>query len=179
MNTSQLIQVMDQDMKSRNKFCGVYASDLLPSKIDRFPCGLIVNTDPHTEKGTHWASMYFSSNESGEFFDSYGKPPGFYNKNFEQFLNKHSTSWIYNRRCLQSITSSTCGQFCLYFIINRNHGKSLPMIVNSFNNNTSINDHRVRLFVRRFLNLVKLKNTNKHKHQISVSAMHSRNNKNQ
>jgi hypothetical protein len=177
MNTSQLIQVMEQDRKSWKKFCGVFSSDLLPSEISRYPCGLIVNTDPQTEKGTHWLAMYFPSKETGEFFDSYGQRPEFYHKSFEQYLNNDADSWTYNHRCLQSITSSTCGQFCLYFIMNRNRGKSLPRIVNSFSRNTMLNDHRVSYFVQRFFNFVKPKKTNKNNHQTANSLQHTRKNK--
>lgn len=157
MNTLQLIQVMEQDFKSRGKFCGVYASDNLPSVIESYPCGLIVNTDKETESGSHWVAMYFPTKDRGEFFDSYGNSPDFYRKNFKTFLDGHSRTWIYNSRCLQSLTSSTCGQFCLYFVINRNHGKTLSLIVNSFSETLSINDHRVIMFVRRYLSFLKPK----------------------
>lgn len=177
MNTLQLMQVMEQDLKSRNKFCGIYASDTLPSEIEHFPCGLIVNTDPQAEKGTHWLAMYFPTKERGEFFDSYGNPPDFYRKNFETFLDTHSRTWTYNHRCLQSLNSSTCGQFCLYFIINRNRGKSLSMIVKSFSKNPSINDHRVSVFVRRYLSLLKTKRQSKH--QIALTRMQNRINQKQ
>lgn len=173
MNTLQLIQVMEHDKKSNNKFCGVYPSDLLPLKIERYPCGIILNTDSHTEKGSHWLAMYFPSKGRGEFFDSYGNRPEFYKNTIEQWLNKHSSNWTYNHRCLQSLNSSTCGQFCLYFIISRNHGKSFPAIVNSFSDNTTINDHRVNVFVHRYLNQLKPL-SNKTKHQIALSLIHNR-----
>ena len=177
MNTSQLIQVIQHDQQSRNKFCGVYSSDLLPSNIDRYPCGIIVNTDPHTEKGSHWLALYFPTKERGEFFDSYGKRPAFYNKNFELFLNTHSKSWTYNHRCLQGLFSSTCGQFCLYFVMNRNRGKPFNKIINSFSKNTTFNDHRVTVFVHRYLNFVKPKKHDKKTNQIAVSHVQSKNRK--
>lgn len=175
MNTLQLTQVMEKDPKSRNKFCGVYASDTLPTTIEHFPCGLIVNTDPQTEKGAHWLAMYFPSKERGEFFDSYGNPPDFYRENFETFLDKQSRSWKYNHRSLQSLNSSTCGQFCLYFIMNRNRGKPLSIIVNSFSKNTSINDHRVSEFTRRYLNSLGVRKQTKH--QLALTRMQNRINK--
>lgn len=178
MNTSQLIQVMEKAPKSRNKFCGVYASDTLPSVIEHFPCGLIVNTDPQSQKGSHWLAMYFPSEDRGEFFDSYGNSPDFYREKFEIFLNNHSRVWSYNRRCLQSFDSSTCGQFCLYFIINRSRGKSMSMIVNSFSKNSSVNDHRVSEFVRRRLSMLKPKKESRH-HQIALTYVQNRISKNQ
>lgn len=172
MNTLQLIQVMEQDFKSRGKFCGVYASDTLPSVIEHYPCGLIVNTDPQTEKGSHWVAVYFPTKERGEFFYSYGYPPDFYQQNFKTFLDSHSRTWVYNHRCLQNFDSSTCGQFCLYFIINRNRNKSLAVIVKSFSKILSSNDHRVSEFVNRYLRLLKPKLQSNH--QVALTRMQNR-----
>jgi len=147
MNALELIQVMSQDPKTRDKFCGVYASDTLPKVIENYPCGLIVNTDPQTEKGSHWLALYFPNREMAEFFDSYGNPPDFYQTNFKNFLNSHSRQWTYNHRCLQSLSSSMCGQFCVYFLINR----MLLEIVKSFSSNLTVNDQRVSHYVRRLL----------------------------
>lgn len=166
MNTLQLLHVIQVDPKSRTKFCGVYAADTLPNVIHHYPCGLIVNTDPISEQGSHWLAMYFPSNDVGEFFDSYGYPPEFYKKNFKMFLNSHTKTWTYNPRCLQSLNSSTCGQFCLYFIMNRNRGKTLQSIVRSFSNDRSLNDHRVSVFVGRHLIHYKKKTSHR---QISMS----------
>jgi len=151
MNTLDLVHAIEQDPKSHGKFCGVYAADTLPKVIENYPCGLIVNTDPHTEKGSHWLAMYFTSEENAEFFDSYGHPPDFYQENFKTFLDSHSRKWTYNHRCLQSLSSSMCGQFCVYFLINRIRGKLLLEIVKSFSSNLTVNDQRVSHYVRRLL----------------------------
>ena len=60
-----------------NSFLGVYAPDLLPLSIVRT---IIVNTDPHTEKGSHWQVIHFQNthcSSSGYFFNSYGRYPLF------------------------------------------------------------------------------------------------------
>ena len=96
MNTFQLIQVMKQDPKSRNGFCGVFAADTIPVTIPQYPCGLVVNSAPQREKGTHWLAIYFSSEKEGGFFDSYGCPPDFYRENFKTFMDDHAKTWKYN-----------------------------------------------------------------------------------
>ena len=176
MNTLQLITVAEMDPLSKNKFCGVFPSDLLPD-IKRYPCGMICNVDKHTEKGSHWIAMYFPYKGKAEFFDSYGNQPKVYSKDFENYLDRHASSWTYNHRCLQSLTFSTCGQFCLYFIMMRNRGKSLSKIVSSFSNNTHINDHRVTVFVRRYLNRIKPENRKQDHHQISLTLLQNRKNR--
>ena len=83
MNTLELLHVIQDDPKSTNKFCGVFAADTLPTTIEHFPCGLIVNTDLISQQGSHWLAMYFADKNVGEFFDSYGYPPEFYRENFK------------------------------------------------------------------------------------------------
>jgi len=56
-----------------NSFLGVYASDLIPLSIAQTGT-IIVNTDPHTEPGTHWQAIHFQNPHrlsSGYFFVSY------------------------------------------------------------------------------------------------------------
>jgi len=43
-----------------NSFLGVYASDLLPLSFVHTGT-IIVNTDPHTEKGSHWQAIHFQN----------------------------------------------------------------------------------------------------------------------
>jgi len=56
MDTVQIQHAL-QDV---NSFLGVYASDLLPRSIGQTGT-IIVNTDPHTEKGSHWQAIYFQN----------------------------------------------------------------------------------------------------------------------
>ena len=74
MNTLQLKRALERDTFTKKIFGGVFAADELPKTFDTFPCGLVANTDPSTEPGTHWVAFYFPSRDKGEFFDSYGYP---------------------------------------------------------------------------------------------------------
>ena len=47
---------------------------------------MVANTDPSSKPGTHWVAFYFPSKGKGEFFDSYGHPPIYYNNSFKNFL---------------------------------------------------------------------------------------------
>ena len=159
---------MERDPKSNNKFCGVFSSDTLPTDLQHYPCGLIANTDASTEKGSHWVAFYFPNRDEGEFFDSYGFPPAFYRTTFQTFLDSHSKTWTYNSHAIQGLNSSTCGQFSLYFIMQRNRGKSLKTIVTSFSKNTSVNDHRVSANIHRYL-FPNVLGSKKLEHQIAIT----------
>jgi len=61
-----------QNVKS---FLGVFPSDLLPHSIARSGT-VIINADPHTEKGSHWLAIHFEPKASSAYyFDSYDISP--------------------------------------------------------------------------------------------------------
>ena len=78
-------------------------------KINTFPYGFVANTDPSTEPGMPWVAFYFPSREKGEFFDSYGHPPEYYDESF-----KFETIETWNNRKLQSSWSEVWT--ILYFL---------------------------------------------------------------
>ena len=53
--------------------------------------------------GEHWLAIYFDDDGKGEFFDSFGRSPGPY---FANYMDKHSSTWIYNDTQLQNLVSS-------------------------------------------------------------------------
>ena len=73
MNTYQIVRALELDPVAKKKFCGVFPSDQLPKVIERFPCGFVANTDPRDKPGKHWVAFYFSSEQKGQFFNSYAK----------------------------------------------------------------------------------------------------------
>ena len=102
MNTTQIAYALEQDPTSK-LFCGVFPSDKLPQTIDKYPCGLVANTDPSTSPGAHWVSILMTSRQNAEWFDSYGKPFEFYGPPFTTFLNMHCDQWELNDRNYRAI----------------------------------------------------------------------------
>ena len=72
MNTRQITKVLEKDPVTKLYFQGVFPSDQLPSSILRYPAVLVANVDPHEKPGSHWCAFYFTQDQKGEFFDSYG-----------------------------------------------------------------------------------------------------------
>ena len=65
---------------------------------------LIVNTDPHTESGSHWLAIHFQPrSHSSHYFDSYGLPP--YITSIQSFLKRNSSVRDYNAVQLQGPNS--------------------------------------------------------------------------
>lgn len=148
MNTTQLQCCIDCDSILRGHV-SVCAADHLPDTLKQFPCGFIVNTDIHSKAGTHWCAFYFDQKGNGEFFDSYGHQPDYYNNIFPQFLKIHGVSHSNaNRKRLQSGYSNACGLYCLFYLHQRFNGMSMNRIVHMFSDyHFSLND----LFVFQFM----------------------------
>ena len=127
MNTSQLLCVVSCDPILSKNIIGVFAADTLPRRIESG--GFIANTDESQNPGKHWCAFYFDGNGRAEFFDSYGRPPLYYNKHFSTCLHNSSVVQIYNKDKLQNDFSRVCAQFSLYFFIHRLRGLSMLIIV--------------------------------------------------
>ena len=69
----------------RGVFQGVYPSDKLPTGFSSFPALFIANVDTSEKPGSHWVAFYFTKDQKGKFFDSYGLPPSNYTGTFSSF----------------------------------------------------------------------------------------------
>ena len=75
-------------------FLGIYLFDLLPLSVLQQTGTVILNTDPHTQQGTHWLAIHFQPKSSTAFyFDSYGQPPPS-DLNILSFLTRNLLSGI-------------------------------------------------------------------------------------
>ena len=120
-----------------NLFLGCYARDELPESVPRPSC-LIANTDTSDGGGEHWVAFYFTEDDVGEFFCSYGLPPTEYG----EFCGLIATcsDFIWSDRRLQGYGSYSCGQYCVYYLVNRNQGRTDDEIIADFTTDLSLND---------------------------------------
>ena len=132
------------------KFIGVFPADQIPKKHELFryslPFCYIVNTDPASEPGEHWVTVYHANGGVVEFFDSYGNNYDYYsNLQFDVYPTK------FNTVSLQSPGAYVCGHYCLYFILKRSRGTDFYSIsrnlVCEFNSNKSKIDNFIVAFV--------------------------------
>lgn len=147
MDTVELTAIMEKDRYAKEKFIGVYAADFLRKlKITQLPVCFIGNTDPSWKPGTHWLAFYIDHGNNLEFFDSYGQHPSRY-PIVSEFISSYAGKIKMNNFQVQSYSSSTCGQFCLYFLLWRCRDISFSRIVNSFDRCTHANDILVTTFI--------------------------------
>ena len=142
MNAEEIENALKR--KCVKDFDGVFSVDTLSAK----PRLLVVNTDPALNPVRHWVCMYVD-NGRGEYFDSFGQPP---TANFERYLNRHWSSWTFNNKQLQSVISRFCGNYYIYYCILKSRGVDMPKIVNSFTDDTPLNDVLVHRFLCRVTN---------------------------
>ncbi len=145
MDTAQITHLLQCDPYTQDVFAGVYPRDHLPCAIKHYPRAYVCNTDPHTEDGEHWVAIYVDEYGRGEFFDSYGLPP--LHRTFLKFLNRNCSSWTFNEKQLQGLTSQVCGQYCVFYLLHRCRGLSMETIVHMFGTTFADNDVLVHDFV--------------------------------
>ena len=143
LKTSDLLHAL----RGIAEFGGVFPADCLPIKIDKKL--YIMNTDPSDLPGKHWVAMF--TGDKPEFFDSLGNPPSFYRKTFEQFLINAGPDYIYNCQRIQDFGSTTCGYYCIYYVLLKSMGYSINDIVTSFGKNLQSNDRIVESFYDKFV----------------------------
>ena len=66
--------ILRRDKVTRGVFQGVYPSDHLPASVSHYPSLFITTVDTSDKPGSHWMASYFTKEQEGEFFDSYGSP---------------------------------------------------------------------------------------------------------
>ena len=62
-------------------------------------------------------------------------------------LNKHCSTFTWNRKALQAASSDVCGQYALFFALHRCRHIPMPTIANMFTDNKEWNDILVRDFI--------------------------------
>ena len=129
-------------------FNGVFSCDKLPYK-ERLPINLIANTDPSYLPGKHWIGISINKKGRGIYFDSFGLPP--INEDLYNFMeSKCKKGWSYNKTQIQNINSTTCGNYCVLFIIHSCQGISFKNFISVFHRNTIQNEKRIKAIFKNY-----------------------------
>lgn len=118
----------------------VFAANRLPIWVNR-PAYVISNLDPDSKPGSHWVAIHIDNNGIGEYFDSFGRKPAGYHK---QFLNRNAKRWFYNHHSFQNLFTSVCGEYCLVYLYLKNKGKTMCDLQSLFSESSLCNDLIVR-----------------------------------
>ena len=136
MNNHQLKSILRPILGEA--FGGVWPCDLLPYKIAKRPCYIVVNTHDQNREGEHWVGMIIEAEQGrASFFDSYGHPPDcqLYPPEFIRFLTKNSREIRYNTQQVQDDFSATCGAHVIYHLCQRFKGLSFQEAMRLYSDN--------------------------------------------
>ena len=147
MNTIQIEHSLKKDPFTKTIFEKACAKNQL-LHVD-YPSAYVINSHPSSKPGEHWIAVYFDKHGKGEYFDSYGLHPSM--NGFTAFMEHNSNGWIYNNKTVQSLFFTTCGHYCVYFILYRCRGYSMRDIVSRFSSNLTENNRNINLFIRAFM----------------------------
>ena len=101
-------------------FRGVFSKDILPTQIKNKECG-IINLDDHVGPGTHWV-CYRNIDRFCEYFDSFGLPMPI---EVKKYMTTSGKKLVYSTDEIQERDSVLCGYWCLYYLLERQKGRSI------------------------------------------------------
>jgi hypothetical protein len=150
MNTLDINKSLEKITWVKGYYCGTLPFNYLPQKIEK-PCFFILNTHDSRLPGEHWIVLHFSANNSCYYFDSFGEP--LQNKFIINIVNKNCKKFYYNKKKLQDLYSSKCGEYCVMFVAFIGRGYDYEDFLNLFSNNHFYNDMLIEhLFEKIFIN---------------------------
>lgn len=156
MNGWQIGNFLSMDPKTARYFKGVAMSDerKLPYH-NQTPALYIVNTDTFASGGRHWCAVFYYK-DVAEFFDPYGMPPSAYGLT-RLLATRRFRKLVYNKCCVQNITSVVCGHHCLFFAFHRARGLKMNNILKLFYvSDTVKNDKMVQAYIEAFSSVYKM-----------------------
>lgn len=130
MNTLQIAKALE----GVKHFCGVFARNKIPSVFST-PASMVINLSPSYEDGTHWIGIYIDGNKCC-YFDSLGRYP------IEEIIGickKNVFNLDYSSKQLQHFHNTTCGLYCIYFIMHIEY-YDFKKILKNFTDNYTLND---------------------------------------
>lgn len=145
MNGFQLYAILKRHHHTRDVFDSVLPADLMPRDVGHFPSMFVVNQDPHMKDGSHWCAICFpAKNKAAEFFDSRAHGLDAYPSEMVLSLQSNGNGRIKtNPHPYQLPESSTCGNFCLWFLDQRCMGLNFENCMKLLSNQALERNERI------------------------------------
>ena len=145
MLESVIDEVLKKDTQTRRVFLGVYARDELPEDLS-YPCCLVFNTQPRSQRGQHWLAIFYDKNGNCDFFDSFAMPAA--NYSLVPYLERTSNTWVENKKRILG-NSQYCGHYAILFLIFRVRSNSVKFF-QAFSSNYSNNDKIIKTLIDKY-----------------------------
>ena len=129
-------------------FRGVFSKDVLPTQIKNKECG-IVNLDNHIGPGTHWVA-YRNIERFCEYFDSFGLMMP---SEVKKYMATSGKQLEYSGDEIQERDSVLCGYWCLYYLWERQRGRSILHTIHNSKFDMSDTSVNHRFIINYFKNI--------------------------
>ena len=106
-------------------FRGIYSRNNLPQKIHKLETG-IINLDDSMGGGNHWVCYRNVDKQYCEYFDPFGL---IMPSEIKHYLKTSGKRIVYSSDEIHERDSVLCGYWCLYYLLERQKGKSLLLDV--------------------------------------------------
>ena len=106
-------------------FRSIYSRDRLPDHIRKKECG-IINLDSIKGQGTHWVCYRNIDKLMVEYFDPFGL---IMPHEISHYLSKSGKKIVFSQDEIQNRDTVLCGYWCLYYLIERQKGKSILEVI--------------------------------------------------
>ena len=117
-------------LRNEVEFLGCFAIDCLPPFPTEFPKTMIINTDYKSGPGEHWVAVILLKYEC-IYFDSFGL--GVVESEILDYLKCYYKTCIRSNICIQDISSTKCGAFCVAFILSVRNKMNYNKFIGHFN----------------------------------------------
>ena len=108
-------------------FRGIYSRDNLPDKIHKLETG-IINLDDSMGGGSHWICYRNVDKQYCEYFDPFGL---IMPNEIKNYLKTSGKKMVYSSDEIQERDSVLCGYWCLYYLLERQKGRSLLDVIHN------------------------------------------------
>lgn len=158
MNTDELriVLQMDEYCKYYSSFVGAKDECMnLPFSNTKM---VICNTDTAKKPGTHWFALFKVSQDTMEYFDSYGSIG--IDGGVKEAISTKFANIVHNDQRLQGTNSSVCGQYSLLYLLLRGRGYSMVEVIQMMLSSEDYEerDHIVNKFINsNFSHLIRSK----------------------
>ena len=108
-------------------FRSIYSRDALPESINKKECG-IINLDDIEGQGTHWVCYRNLEKNLVEYLDPFGLIMPY---EIRDYLLTSGKIIIYSQDEIQNRETVLCGYWCLYYLNERQKGKSMLDVIHN------------------------------------------------
>ena len=124
---------IDKIMTKYDNYRGTFSKDMLPKTMKKNEATVVNLQGYFAGDGTHWVCIYNDEkSDKVKYFDSFGLVPP---NEVIKYMKTTNKNIIYNDSQIQNMDSILCGYYCIYYIEQRNEGRTADEVLLDFHDN--------------------------------------------